>query len=145
MLELEKMHRGQFMFSLDGNIVNIGINDNRDYLELNLKTALTEENIGAYESQINLMAAIIKEFRFDSYKFQQQTGTEYVNNAIHVDEADMAEFMAHDVESKMENLDNIVEAKLDEIDKADNPDYAAEEIDRIDEELEGIDEGFNKM
>ncbi|MCR5307727.1 MAG: DUF3137 domain-containing protein [bacterium] len=145
MLELEKMHRGQFMFSLDGNIVNIGINDNRDYLELNLKTALTEENIGAYESQINLMAAIIKEFRFDSYKFQQQTGTEYVNNAIHVDEADMAEFMAHDVESKMENLDNIVEAKLDEIDKADNPDYAAEEIDRIDEELEGMDEGFNKM
>lgn len=145
MLELEKMHRGQFMFSLDGNVVNIGINDNRDYLELNLKTALTEENIGAYESQINLMAAIIKEFRFDSYKFQQQTGTEYVNNAIHVDEADMAEFMAHDVESKMENLDNIVEAKLDEIDKADNPDYAAEEIDRIDEELEGMDEGFNKM
>ena len=145
MVELEKMHRGQFMFSLDGNIVNFGINDSRDYLELNLKISLTEENIKAYESQINMMAAIIKEFRFDSYKFQEQTGEKFVNNAIHVDEEDIADFMGKDVESKLENVDNIVEAKLDAIDKSDNPDYAAEEIDRIDEELEGMDEGFNKM
>ena len=145
MLDLEKMHRGQFMFSLDGNLVNFGINDNRDYLELSLKTPITEESMKSYEGQVNIMAAIIKEFRFDSYKFQEQTGSKYVDNAIHVDEEDIAEFMAHDVESKMENLDNIVEAKLDQIDRADDPDYAANEIDAIDEELDGFDEGFNKM
>ena len=145
MLDLEKMHRGQFMFPLDGNLVNFGINDNRDYLELSLKTPITEESMKSYEGQVNIMAAIIKEFRFDSYKFQEQTGSKYVDNAIHVDEEDIAEFMAHDVESKMENLDNIVEAKLDQIDRADDPDYAANEIDAIDEELDGFDEGFNKM
>ena len=146
MVELEKMHRGQFMFSLDGNIVNFGINDNRDYLELHLKTPLNEENLKAYESQINMMAAIIKEFKFDSYKFQPQTGTKYVDeNVIHVDEEDMADFMVNKAEEKLENLDNIIEAKLDAIDKSDDPDYAAEEVDRIDEELDGIDKGFDKM
>ena len=37
MLELEKMHKGRFMFSLDSNIVNFGSDDNRDYLEIGLK------------------------------------------------------------------------------------------------------------
>lgn len=145
MVELEKMHRGQFMFSLDGNIVNFGINDNKDYLELNLKMPINQENMEVYEAQINIMAAIIKEFRFDSYKFQEQTGEKFVNNAIHVDEADIVDFMANKAEETLENADNIIEAKLDQIDKADNPDYAAQEIDAIDEELEGVDEAFNKM
>ena len=146
MLELEKMHRGQFMFSLDGNIVNFGINDNRDYLELNLKTAITEESLETYESQINIMAAIIKEFRFDTYKYQEQTGEKFVNeNAIHVDEADMAEFMVKDAEAKLENADNIIEAALNRIDAMNDPDYAAQEIDAIDEEIEGADTAFDKM
>ena len=145
MLELEKMHRGQFMFSLDGNIVNFGIYDNRDYLELHLKTPITKESMESYESQINIMAAIIKEFRFDTYKYQEQTGQEYVKNAIHVDESDIADFIGKDVESKLENLDNIVEAKLDQIDQMGDPDYAAQEIDAIDEELEGADSAFDKM
>ena len=145
MLELEKIHRGQFMFSLDGNIVNFGINDNKDYLELNLKTAITEESLKVYESQINIMAAIIKEFRFDTYKYQEQTHEQFINNAIHVDESDIADFMANKAEDTLENLDNIVEAKLDQIDRADNPDYAAQDIDAIDEEIEEVDKAFDKL
>ena len=146
MLELEKMHRGQFMFSLDGNVVNIGINDNRDYLELHLKTPITEESLKQYESQINIMAAIIKEFRFDTYKYQEQTGEKFVNeNVIHVDENDMVDFMVKDAEAKLENADNIIEAKLNQIDQMGDPDYAAQEIDAIDEELEGADSAFDKM
>lgn len=144
MIELEKMHKGQFMFSLDGDIVNFGIYDNRDYLELNLKTAITEESIKAYESQISIMAAIIKEFRFDSYKFQEQTGQEYVKNAIHVDEQEIVDFMAQKAEDTLENLDNIAEAKLEQIDKM-GAEGAANEVDAIDEELEGIDSAFDKM
>ena len=148
MIELEKMHRGRFMFSIQGNLVNIGIDDNRDYLELNLKMPINEESIKAYETQINIMAAIVSEFKFDSYKFQPQTHKQFMENAIHVDEEDIDDFInqgVKDVESKLENADNIIEAKLNQIDAADNPDYAAQEIDAIDEELEEIDKGFDKM
>ena len=148
MIELEKMHRGRFMFSIQGNLVNIGIDDNRDYLELNLKMPINEESIKAYETQVNIMAAIVSEFKFDSYKFQPQTHKQFMENAIHVDEEDIDDFInqgVKDVESKLENADNIIEAKLNQIDAADNPDYAAQEIDAIDEELEEIDKGFDKM
>jgi uncharacterized membrane protein len=148
MIELEKMHRGRFMFSIQGNLVNIGIDDNRDYLELNLKMPINEESIKAYETQINIMAAIVSEFKFDSYKFQPQTHKQFMENAIHVDEEDIDDFInqgVKDVESKLENADNIIEAKLNQIDAADNPDYAAQEIDAIDEELEEVDKAFDKM
>ena len=144
MMELEKMHKGQFMFSLDGNIVNFGINDNRDYLELSLKTPITEESMKTYESQINIMAAIIKEFRFDTYKYQEQTHEKFMENVIHVDEDDIADFIGNKAEATLENLDNIVEAKLEQIDRMDAED-AANEVDAIDEEMEGIDKAFDKM
>jgi hypothetical protein len=148
MIELEKMHKGRFMFSIQGNLVNIGIDDNRDYLELNLKMPINEESIKAYETQVNIMAAIVSEFKFDSYKFQPQTHKQFMENAIHVDEEDIDDFInqgVKDVESKLENADNIIEAKLNQIDAADNPDYAAQEIDAIDEELEEVDKAFDKM
>jgi hypothetical protein len=148
MLELEKMHRGRFMFSLDGNIVNFGIDDNKDYLELNLKMPINEESIKAYETQINIMAAIISEFKFDTYKFQPQTHKQFMENAIHVNQNDIDDFIekgTQNIESQLENADNIIEAKLNQIDAADNPDYAAQEIDAIDEELDGVDKAFDKM
>ena len=144
MMELEKMHKGQFMFSLDGNIVNFGINDNRDYLELSLKTPITEESMKSYESQINIMAAIIKEFRFDTYKYQEQTHEKFMENVIHVDEDDIADFIGNKAEATLENLDNIVEAKLEQIDRMDAED-AANEVDAIDEEIEGVDNAFDKL
>lgn len=148
MLELEKIHKGKFMFSLDGNIVNFGIDDNRDYLELNLKTPINEKTIEAYEFQVSIMAAIIKEFKFDTYKFQPQTHKQFMENAIHVDQDDIDDFIekgTQSIESQLENADNIIEAKLNQIDAADNPDYAAQEIDAIDEELEEVDKAFDKM
>ena len=148
MIELEKMHRGRFMFSIQGNLVNIGIDDNRDYLELNLKMPINEESIKAYETQINIMAAIVSEFKFDSYKFQPQTHKQFMENAIHVNQDDIDDFIekgTQSIESQLENADNIIEAKLNQIDAADNPDYAAQEIDAIDEELEEVDKAFDKM
>ena len=93
------------------------------------------------------MAAIIKEFKFDTYKFQPQTHKQFMDNAIHVDEDDIEDFInqgVHNVESKLENLDNIVESELNRIDNMD-AESAANEVDRIDEEIDAIDSAFDKM
>ena len=148
MMELERMHKGQFMFSLQGNIVNFGIYDNRDYLELRLKTPINEETIKAYETQVSIMAAIIAEFRFDTEKYNPVDYSKEKSGEIHVTTDDILNFIkgkVKDFESKLENADNIIEQKLNEIDNSDNADYAAEEIDRIDSELEDFDKGFDKL
>ena len=150
MMELEKMHRGQFMFSLDGNVVNFGIDDNRDYLEIKLKTPINEENIKAYESQINIMAAIISEFRFDTEKYNpvDYSKMESGSNEINVSADEIEDFVnqgVNNAEAKLENLDNIDEAKLNQIDAADDADYAASEVERIDEEIDDISKGFDNL
>ena len=150
MMELEKMHRGQFMFSLDGNVVNFGIDDNRDYLEIKLKTPINEENIKAYESQINIMAAIISEFRFDTEKYNpvDYSKMESGSSEINVSADEIEDFVnqgVNNAEAKLENLDNIVEAKLNQIDAADDADYAASEAERIDEEIDDISKGFDNL
>ena len=150
MIELEKMHKGRFMFSLDGNVVNIGIDDNMDYLEIKLKTPITEESIKKYETQINIMAAIISEFRFDTEKYNpiDYSKEESNTNEINVSADDIEDFVNQGVnkaEAKLENLDNIVEAKLNQIDAADDPDYAASEVERIDEEVDEISKGFDNL
>lgn len=71
-LKLEEIHDGQFMFSLKNNIVNIGINDSKDYLELNLFNEVSEDELKPIEAQISMMAAIINEFNFDGYKYQEE-------------------------------------------------------------------------
>ena len=148
MIELEKMHKGQFMFSIDGNIVNIGINDNKDYLELHLKTPITEESIKKYETQVNIMAAIISEFRFDTDKFKEQTYGKQTgsskSNEINVSEDDIIDFTAKKIEDKLSDLDNIIEAKLEQIDGM-NEEDAANEIDQIDEELDSFGKASDKI
>ena len=150
MIELEKMHKGRFMFSIEGNIINIGIDDNRDYLEINLKTPITDESLKKYETQINIMGAIISEFRFDTEKYNpvDYSKMKSGSNEINVSEDEISDFINQGVkkaEAKLENLDNIVEAKLNEIDAADNPDYAASEVERIDEEIDEISKGFDNL
>lgn len=150
MIELEKMHKGRFMFSIEGNTINIGIDDNRDYLEINLKTPINAESLKKYETQINIMGAIISEFRFDTEKYNpvdystMKSGT----NEINVSEDEISDFINQGVnkaEVKLENLDNIVEAKLNEIDAADDADYAASEVERIDDEVDEITKGFDNL
>ena len=146
MLELEKMHKGQFMFSITNDIVNVGIYDNKDYLELHLKTPITEESLKKYETQISIMAAIISEFKFDSDKFKEQTYGKQTGSRseINVSEDEILDFAQKNIEDKLENLDNIIEAKLEQIDGM-NEEDAANEVDRIDEELDSYDDAVNKI
>ncbi|MCR5462261.1 MAG: DUF3137 domain-containing protein [bacterium] len=147
MMELEKMHKGRFMFSIEGNIINIGIDDNRDYLEISLKTPIDEKSIRAYETQINIMAAIISEFRFDTEKYNPVDYSKMHSGEINVSEDEIADFINQGVknaEQKLENLDNVVEAKLNQIDNMD-AESAANEVEKIDTEVEEIENHFDNL
>ena len=147
MMELEKMHKGRFMFSIEGNIINIGIDDNRDYLEINLKTPINEESIKAYETQINIMAAIISEFRFDTEKYNPVDYSKMHSGEINVSDDEIEDFINGGVkqaEQKLENLDNVVEAKLNQIDNMD-AESAANEVEAIDTEMEEIEKHFDNL
>ena len=147
MMELEKMHKGRFMFSIEGNIINIGIDDNRDYLEVSLKTPITDESIKAYETQINIMAAIISEFRFDTEKYNPVDYSKMHSGEINVSDDEIEDFINGGVkqaEQKLENLDNVVEAKLNQIDNMD-AESAANEVEAIDTEMEEIEKHFDNL
>jgi hypothetical protein len=146
-MELEKMHKGRFMFSIQGNIINIGIDDNRDYLEVSLKTPITDESIKAYETQINIMAAIISEFRFDTEKYNPVDYSKMHSGEINVSDDEIEDFINGGVkqaEQKLENLDNVVEAKLNQIDNMD-AESAANEVEAIDTEMEEIEKHFDNL
>ena len=70
LLELEKLHRGSILYCFQDNELHIGINDRKDYMEFKLKTPINEENIGVFMSDIELIPAIVNEFRLDSVKFK---------------------------------------------------------------------------
>jgi len=70
-LELEKMHRGSILYYFANNELHIGVNDNRDYMELSIKTPLNEESLKSFMADIDLIPAIINELRLDSSKFKQ--------------------------------------------------------------------------
>jgi len=72
LLKLEKMHRGQIVYCFMDNQLHIGINDRKDYLELSYKTPISEEGLSSTIDDIELIAAIINEFRLDSQKFKKQ-------------------------------------------------------------------------
>ena len=144
MIELEKMHRGKFMFSLQGNIVNFGIDDNRDYLEIGLKQPLVEEKLEAYEMQIGIMAAIIKEFRFDTEKYNPTQHQDENIQEINVPIEDLVQQGIDKLKDKLENLDNILENKLNQIDNM-SAEEAADEVSRIDEELDSYNDLTDKI
>ena len=146
MMQLEKMHKGQFMFSLEGNTVNFGIDDNRDYLEIKLKTPLTPEAIENYESQVNIMAAIVSEFRFDTEKYNPVNYDKEESNVneINVSEEDMAEFTAKKFEETMENLDQLIMAKLGSLEGM-TPEQIQEEVEKIRSEMEAAGKGIDNL
>lgn len=72
LLKLEKMHRGQILYCFMDNELHIGINDRKDYLEFSYKKPVTEEALKPVLDDIEMIAAIINEFRLDSQKFKKQ-------------------------------------------------------------------------
>lgn len=70
LLELEALHRGTILYCYRKNELHIGVNDSNDYMEFNLKTPINERNLGIFMSDIELIPAIINEFRLDGTKFR---------------------------------------------------------------------------
>lgn len=71
-LKLEKMHRGQIVYCFMDNELHIGINDRKDYLEVSHRKPITNENLQSTLDDIELLAAVINEFRLDGQKFKKQ-------------------------------------------------------------------------
>lgn len=69
LMELEKLHKGTIMYCLCGDELHVGINDNRNYFELALKTPINENALKPLLTEIDLMAAIINELKLDSPKY----------------------------------------------------------------------------
>ncbi len=72
LLELEKMHRGSIHYCFMNNELHVGVNDNKDYLEISIKKPINEETIKSFMTDINMVPAIINELRLDSQKFKNQ-------------------------------------------------------------------------
>ncbi|MDY0075012.1 MAG: DUF3137 domain-containing protein [Acholeplasmataceae bacterium] len=70
LMELEKLHKGSILYYYEGNELHVGVNDRRDYMEISLKTPITEEGLKDFMVDINLIPAIINELRLDSSKFK---------------------------------------------------------------------------
>lgn len=70
LLELEKLHRGTILYAYQRNELHIGVNDRKDYMEFKLKTPINEETLDIFMSDIELIPAIINEFRLDGTKFK---------------------------------------------------------------------------
>lgn len=67
--ELEKLHGGHLSMSFTGNKLLIAVNDNRDYLETNIKKPITEETVKYLRADTDIMASIINELRLSTSKF----------------------------------------------------------------------------
>lgn len=73
LMALEKLHRGSILYCFQGNELHIGVNDNRNYLELSIKTPIQEESIKDFIADIDLIPAIINELRLDSQKYKNNS------------------------------------------------------------------------
>jgi len=72
LLELEKMHRGSIHYCFMNDELHVGVNDNKDYLEIAIKKPINEETIKSFMTDIDMIPAIINELRLDSQKFKNQ-------------------------------------------------------------------------
>lgn len=70
LLELEALHRGSIVYCYQRNELHIGVNDRKDYMEFKIKTPISEETLDIFKGDIDLIPAIINEFRLDSSKFK---------------------------------------------------------------------------
>lgn len=70
LMAFEKMHRGSILYCFRNNELHIGVNDRRDYMEISYRTPITRETLGDLLDQIELIPAVINEFRLYSSKFK---------------------------------------------------------------------------
>lgn len=70
LMQLEKMHRGSIHYCFINNELHVGVNDNKDYMELSIKKPINEETINSFMTDIDMIPAIINELRLDSQKFK---------------------------------------------------------------------------
>jgi len=71
-MELEQMHRGRIMFYFNNDELHIGVNDNKDYMEMPLRKAVDEQAIKTFNADIEMIPAIINEMRLDTRRFKKQ-------------------------------------------------------------------------
>jgi len=69
-MELEKLHKGQIVFCFKNNELHIGVNDHRDYMEMSIRKPLDQEAVKVFQSDIDVIPAIINEMKLDSTKFK---------------------------------------------------------------------------
>jgi hypothetical protein len=69
-MELEKLHKGQIVFCFKNNELHIGVNDHRDYMEMSIRKPLDGEAVKVFQSDIDVIPAIINEMKLDSTKFK---------------------------------------------------------------------------
>lgn len=69
MLELESMHRGSILYCFQDSALHIGVNDNKDYLHISIRTPITKEAIANFIGDIDLIPAIINELRLHTSKY----------------------------------------------------------------------------
>jgi len=69
LLELEKMHQGSIHYAFIKNELHVGVNDNKDYMELSIAKPINFDAIQSIMSDIDLISAIINELKLDSQKF----------------------------------------------------------------------------
>jgi Ca2+/Na+ antiporter len=71
-MELEQLHRGRIMFYFNNNELHIGVNDNKDYMEMPLRKAVDEQALKTFNADIEMIPAIINEMRLDNRRFKKQ-------------------------------------------------------------------------
>lgn len=70
LMDFEKMHRGSILYCIQNNELHIGVNDRRDYMEISYRKPISRETLGDLLDQIELIPAVINEFRLYSTKFK---------------------------------------------------------------------------
>ena len=90
------------------------------------------------------MGAIIREFRFDTEKYNPIKKDDENRTEINVPIEDLIQQGVDKLKNKLENLDNILESKLNQIDNM-SAEEAADEVSRIDEELDSYNDLTDKI
>ncbi|MDY0277232.1 MAG: DUF3137 domain-containing protein [Acholeplasma sp.] len=71
LLRLEKEHKGRIYYALDNNKFHVAINDNSDFLKLNIKDPVNMETIKTFEEEISFIKRLVDELKLSDVKFRK--------------------------------------------------------------------------
>lgn len=71
-MEIERMHKGNICFAFINGELHIGVNDNKDYLEPKINKPVTKQVVNEIKGQIDIIGAVINEFKLDTAKFKNK-------------------------------------------------------------------------